>query len=642
MPVAAKNLAKFQKGKPKGLKKGQAPWDPESVLKSSDKAANAKLAYQSRCEACHGRTVREIMKSMSEPGSTYRMADLRYDVNNGRLQVLKPGASAGPLPVGKDREPAPFAGQNQPQANLVEFFQFLQGQLRKEIIEHTGKDIELTDPSAKKMWPHVEAFVAPNLGNTERWVPYHTVLGVHELFLVQQVHSRAEWTEKQRFQAMFVFRAHCKRDLFMKAQLPLMLKKEFWQDPVKAFRPNGPMESSILDYRKKTGEPLLTSCFRIIPPRVLKDDTENLVRSITHRTQLLLELAERAFLIVKDKKFTSAEKMSKISEQISQTERHGDTWAKMLTVCIDLAYPKERFLESQCDVGTGAAPALKCLLPGGGPSDRKEGLQMLLKIVNDSKGPHTKHFWGTLKQAETILRGDFKHLPLVCAQANTKVGAMTAVNLQVQLCEYRQFRHSLARLQYGLPHDAAMLEEEFRKPDPENFVKYDKKTNSVTFEFPKDGQKIPFSVPVKAAKSEMVARRIAFICFMEIRNNNATKADAEKMRDEFLDGYAGGEDVPAGSASWQECRIQLSHYAPLVGWVHETKSGEVRFQTTKAAAGGVLQAERVARLCWEKLRAGEMPAAVKVFRNKLYKELNPKGANPRSISGPPAKKRRAK
>ena len=30
-----------------------------------------------------------------------------------------------------------------------------------------------------------EAFVTPNLGNTERWVPYHTILGVHELFLAQ-------------------------------------------------------------------------------------------------------------------------------------------------------------------------------------------------------------------------------------------------------------------------------------------------------------------------------------------------------------------------------------------------------------------------------------------------------------------------
>ena len=31
------------------------------------------------------------------------------------------------------------------------------------------------------------------------WVPYHTVLGVHELFLMEAVHSRKDWTEKQKF-----------------------------------------------------------------------------------------------------------------------------------------------------------------------------------------------------------------------------------------------------------------------------------------------------------------------------------------------------------------------------------------------------------------------------------------------------------
>merc|ERR1712096_567216 len=122
------------------------------------------------------------------------------------------------------------------------------------------------------MGPDVEEFITPNLGNTERWVPYHTILGVHELFLVQSIHSQRSWNEKQRFFAMFVFRAHCKCDVFMKVELPLMLKKEFWQNPQKAFQPGGPMEKSMLSYRKKTGNPLITSCFRIIPPRVLKDN----------------------------------------------------------------------------------------------------------------------------------------------------------------------------------------------------------------------------------------------------------------------------------------------------------------------------------------------------------------------------------
>lgn len=656
MAPVVRELAKFKKsdsqlGKRKG---GHCPWDEGSLLRSTEKAANAKLAYQARAEACHGRTVREVVASMSEPGSTYRMADLRYDIKQGRLEVLKPGVGSGPLPAGKDREPAPLAGRPLPAATLGDFFKFLQGQLRKEAIEHTGTDVELTDPGAKEMWPHVEAFVAPNLGNTERWVPYHTVLGVHELFLVQHVHRRSEWSEKQKFQAVFVFRAHCKRDLFTKAQLPLMQEKDFWQDPVKAFRPNGPMERSILEYRKRTSEPLLTSCFRIIPPRVLKDDTENLVRSITHRTQSLLGLAEETFPILKDKKLSPAEKICKISDKISSTEGCGNTWAKMLTGCIDLAYPKERFLEAQCDVGTGAAPALKCLLPKDVPADRKEALQALLKIVNDANGTHAKHFWAILSDNEKIIRTKFKDFPLVCEQANTKRGGITAFTLQVQLCEYRQFRHSIARLQYGLPHDASMIEEEFRKPEPQDFMRFDQKTNSVTFELPdSDGRKIPFAVSVKASKCQLVAKRVALICFMKMRDGGGSKAEAEKLRDWLLDGYEHGEDVPASSPSWHECRIGLGHSSPQVAWRIETKSGgSFAFQTTKDAAGGCLQAERIGRLCWEKLSAGVGQDAVREYRNKLYKQARPNGFKPgsdamakaifrpRTDSGPPSKKRR--
>merc|ERR1712151_762894 len=126
---------------------------------------------------------------------------------------------------------APLAGQPLPDASTDEFFKFLQCQLRMEVREHTGGNLEIADKSAEGMWPDVEAFITPNLGNTERWVPYHTVLGVHELFLVESIHSRKTWNEHQRFIAMFIFRAHCKRDLFTKAQIPLMLQPNLWKDP---------------------------------------------------------------------------------------------------------------------------------------------------------------------------------------------------------------------------------------------------------------------------------------------------------------------------------------------------------------------------------------------------------------------------
>merc|ERR1711865_775608 len=71
---------------------------------------------------------------------------------------------------------------------------------------------------------------------------------------------------------------------------------------------------------------------------------------------------------------------------------------------------------------------------------------------------------------------------------------LSAVTLQVQLCEYRQFRHSLARNSFGLPDDQTMRVESAgnTKLHADDFIEYDKKRGCAKFDFPK---KIPFEVP---------------------------------------------------------------------------------------------------------------------------------------------------
>lgn len=51
------------------------------------------------------------------------------------------------------------------------------------------------------MWEHFRAWVQPNLGKKEKWMPFHTVLGAHELFIVQKIHHNREldWDAKRRF-----------------------------------------------------------------------------------------------------------------------------------------------------------------------------------------------------------------------------------------------------------------------------------------------------------------------------------------------------------------------------------------------------------------------------------------------------------
>lgn len=598
----------------KKLPKTQSRLDGSARLKATAKAVGSKLEFETRALACHGKTVAEAIRKTDGP--RYRLADLRYDMKAGRVALLKKGESLGPKPKPKaDRPVAPKSGQPMPKATLDEFFQFLSCQLQIQSREHCD-ELPVKDKAAAAFFPQVDMHVKPNLGNTERWVPYHTVLGVHELFLMEAVHSRKDWTEKQKFFAIFVFRAHCKRDLFTQAQLPLMLSKTFWKDPRKAFEAEGPMELAIRAYRAKTKKPLLTNCFRIIPERILKDDDQNLVRSIVNRSARLMGLAEKSFEVVKNKKLSPKQKLSQISEMIQNTEGCGNTWAKMLTVCIDLAYPQEKILDADCDVGVGAAPPLQCLLEKSSAPDRA-ALRELLKKVNTSHSASAKHFWTYLAEVEAAMGKKFKHLPLVVKQAQTKVHAMSAATLQVQLCEYRQFRHSWARNVYGLPDDETMrMEDSGGKARPEDLLSRNK--TQVLGELEHEGKQVKLLVTIKDFGSAKVAERVAMLMLQKLRSGTKEK-DLVKFRDDLARDYQQGVDVKEDSEAWKVCKAQMSHSNPLVSFEFKRKDGsKFPFQTTVKAAGHILVAERIARLCWEKLNAGKSKDEVLKFRDGLY------------------------
>lgn len=459
-----------------------------------------------------------------------------------------------------------------------------------------------------------EAFVTPNLGGTERWVPYHTAFGVHEHFLIESIHHRVmpKWDEKRRFTAIFIFRAHCKRDFFNEAQLPHLLTDAFWKDPLGAFRVGGPLEKSMLEYRRKTKKPLLTLCFRMIPERILKDDDENLVRSILLRTQQLLMVGEKVWPIIKDKKTPAAQKFDQISELVQQANGLGETWAKMLMVCVDLAYPDLGLLESHCDVGVGALAPLRALLQEGGDPDAKKALMQLVKVVNSSTDQSSKHFWTFLPKVEQQAREKFSKMKLFHAQLATKKGGISAVTLQVQLCEYRQFRHALARSKYGLDLDETMKNpERERRLRFEDTMEFNEKTKRLSFLIPAkdDKPEISFDVSVQETNgSRRLAERIAMLCFEKL-TDGVPKKQVETFRAELYvqcRGIAGSTDAPEDHCAWQRCKASTKHPSPLVSWSHQTNGGEkFPFQTTVKAAGGLLQAEYVARLCFLQLEAGK-------------------------------------
>jgi hypothetical protein len=249
--------------------------------------------------------------------------------------------------------------------------------LRIELKQHTGKDIRLSE-AAMAMMPDMEKWTAPSLrGTQEKWVPFHGHLAKHELFATECIHSNKDWSEYQRFIALFVYRAHCKGELFNNVQKPLM-GAAFWKDPRGAFMPNGVMEKAILAYRIQTKSALITTSHRAIPPRVLACDNRNLVRSIVDRSVSLLGLAETAWT---DLQRQPGQCIGKISKAVQDTPGFGPTWAKMLTGSIDNAYPAMRLLEEQCDVGIGAVQPLRSLLEsiesaGSGSLTEDSGLKI--------------------------------------------------------------------------------------------------------------------------------------------------------------------------------------------------------------------------------------------------------------------------
>jgi len=308
------------------------------------------------------------------------------------------------------------------------------------------EDLELSDAEASGFWQSFRTWVQPNLGKKEKWMPFHTVLGAHELFIVEHIHHNKElsWNAKRRFLAMFVFRAHCRSNVFREAQLPLMREEKFWRDPVAQFADNGPVTMAMLAYRRKTRHPLQTSAFLAIPERLCQDDDENLARNVAMRTRTLLEVAENVWPIVHNQNLTSLEKFEEISKTIQTGRRLGETWSKMLMVSIDIAYPKLQLLANTCDVGVGAVKALQRLFPESGKEDPRDLLGFATRAANSSKTVAAQNFWHLLNKVESMARKRFGELPLVLEQVCNSA-QLSAVTIQVQLCEWRQFLDFLSK-----------------------------------------------------------------------------------------------------------------------------------------------------------------------------------------------------
>jgi len=358
-------------------KKGKAAFTTDSIVRRTAVKSNSTY-LDKRCDTCDGLTVKACLGQPYLKGSgaeaKYTLADLRYDLQANRIEIVTGAAAVAVAAKAAAAKPEVPVVRAPPQKMAIEcFYAFAQCSLRMEARHFMKHDFELKDAQAAEMWPEVEKMFSRNLGKNEKWVPWHTVLGVHEKFVVDEIHQAKVpwWTDHHRFVAMFLFRCHCKCDLFLEVQMPYLKQKAFWKNLSAGFDASSAMEKDMLKFRAE-GRPLQTSCFLIIPERILKDDDQNLVRNIMLRSQRLISLANDLWPLLNNPKISIGEKYTTIKNGILGTKQLGDTWVKMLMVVIDIALPRLRLLQDQCEVGNGAADPMRQLLEDEGILEPKE------------------------------------------------------------------------------------------------------------------------------------------------------------------------------------------------------------------------------------------------------------------------------
>lgn len=344
-----------------------------------------------------------------------------------------------------------------------EFVQFLQCQLRMEALHCLGEDTgRFNSNEEETLWNVYQGFADFNTAaRREKWVPLHTGLGAHDFFVFQDVHHAQIpwWTEEHRFLVMFIFRAHCCQEMFRQVQLPLLQNKAFWVDLEQNCAVGGQMEHAVSQYRQQTGKPLQTGAFRIIPKRLCTDDDENLARNLCVRTCALISLASNIYPLIFNARQTMihegteserAEKISvrlydKLTKRMRKTTGIGETWVKMLMVCIDLRYPELHLLQAKCKVGIGAIGGLCRLLPFS-VAPPQEQLQCVTADLNKPETVSSNNdFWNLLEKVESLAQTQFEQYPLLQQHLNTPKGSLSAGTIQVQLCEWRQFHDYLAK-----------------------------------------------------------------------------------------------------------------------------------------------------------------------------------------------------
>jgi hypothetical protein len=166
--------------------------------------------------------------------------------------------------------------------------------------EHGGRDVIALEYAMEQFF----AFKARD----DKWVPWHTVLGMHERYIQEKLHAGLpHLTVEEKYLLHFVFRSTSWIPLFDAIVLPLFCapgadvldseahrtwKALLW-NPVEAYRRGGALQLSFDRYRAIPGNKLHTTSYLCRPPLGASGDafTRYIIGKLLHRARVLLRSA---------------------------------------------------------------------------------------------------------------------------------------------------------------------------------------------------------------------------------------------------------------------------------------------------------------------------------------------------------------
>jgi len=286
----------------------------------------------------------------------------------------------------------------------------------------------------------------------EKWVPWHTVLCDHERYIYEDIYTLEGYADAEKFVLMFVFRGSSYIPLFNAIFMPILkakgpdggptplAKSLIWGvdgNRMSAYERGGYLHEAFMSYRSQYGEDgkpnkIHTSAYVYRPKQ--GESGDEYVYSLVRRAGEFGGLGHTVHNAL-----TPGVKKDTVDGLLQGLSGVGPTMSKMFLVSTHLRYPHLALLDESCIVGDGAAAAFVHLFPTANKAaDREVLLKKLLVEMQENISeiePRLKHMmaWTAERTASAFER--------IIPKALFRGDDFVAFELQVNLCEWRKYRH---------------------------------------------------------------------------------------------------------------------------------------------------------------------------------------------------------